>query len=445
MVMPFGKRDTGSKAPHAPETIDFDALWDRAFRPALTDLGFAAVRGDDGSLTENILRDILENLALSELVVADVTAVNANAFYEVGVRHAVPGNAKCVLLAAQWAQPPFDVQGMRQVRYPFPKEDPTDADYERVRRVLIERIPVAQGFDTPMSLVADYPYPERTDAKAFEKRMGELEEFQARVRKVRLEAKVAQKAAARALLERYAPKSGSTQARIPSVVSELIAVARDCVGWKETLDLIRALPAEVRSTPHVEEQELLAEAKLGDARSAIPRLEQLIERHGSTPEREGLIAGRWKQVFSAATDADEREEALDRAIEHYTRGMELDLNPYYCSSNLPRRLRQRGRPGDEQQARAIVPLAMLAAERALRRNANDRWAALTLLGTSIDAGDVAKARECIELVRKAKPAAWEAEITLEDAQISLAQQAVDVQRELAPIVDLLRRLAAPKA
>ena len=36
----------------------------------------------------SIIRDMIERLALSDMVLADVSIPNANVFYEVGVRHA---------------------------------------------------------------------------------------------------------------------------------------------------------------------------------------------------------------------------------------------------------------------------------------------------------------------------------------------------------------------
>ena len=445
MVMPFGKRASGSSSPDAPPEIDFDALWDRSFRPALEKLGYAAIRGDDRALTSNILRDILECIALSDLVVADITATNANVFYELGLRHAVPGEGKCVMLAASWAQPPFDVQGMRQLRYALPKIGLTDADYKRVEDALVAGIPVVEGFDTPMSLVSGYPQPKQTDAKAFAKRMREIEEFQAAVRGVRLAPKAERRAAAQALLARFAARLGDRHANIPGVVRELVATTRDQVGWCETLELIEKLPQPLRDDAFISEQALLAQAKLGDPRTAIAKVEQLIAKLGSTPEREGLLGGRWKQVFGLAQDDEVRAEALDKMIEHYTRGMELDLNEYYCACNLPRRLRQRGTADDLAQAAAIVPLVIRAAQRTLRRNPEDRWALFTLLGTSFDAADANAARKYLDMVKKAKPADWEVKATLDDVELALSQQAAEAQRVLAPIAAELRRLlpAAP--
>ena len=43
---------------------------------------------------------------------------------------------------------------------------------------------------------------------------------------------------------------------------------------------------------------------------------------------------------------------LSQAIDHYHAGMRLDLNQFYCSSNLPRLLRSRNRRGDQERADA---------------------------------------------------------------------------------------------
>jgi hypothetical protein len=229
----------------------------------------------------------------------------------------------------------------------------------------------------------------------------------------------------------------------PSVVHELVATARDQIGWRETLDLIETLPPPLRDDAYLSEQALLAQAKLGDPLTAITRLEQLIQRQGSTPEREGLLGGRWKQVFADAQNDEERTDALAKMIDHYTRGMELDLNEYYCASNLPRRLRQRGTGEDLEQAALIVPLVIRAAQRTLRRNPDDRWALFTLLGASFDAADAKAARRYLDLVKRAKPFDWEVKATLEDVELALSQQTGDAQRELAPIADELKKLLPP--
>ena len=65
-----------------------------------------------------IITAMIQRLVLGDLVVADLTLPNANVYYEVGVRHAARKTG-CVLTAADWARPVFDLAQMRQVRFPL--------------------------------------------------------------------------------------------------------------------------------------------------------------------------------------------------------------------------------------------------------------------------------------------------------------------------------------
>ena len=110
MVMPFGKKKTDAPTGQGVAEIDFDALWDKAFKPAIEKLGYDSVRADQdvGSL---IINEMLERLYFSDLVLADMTIPNGNVYYEVGVRHACR-DVGCVLLAADWSKQLFDVAQM---------------------------------------------------------------------------------------------------------------------------------------------------------------------------------------------------------------------------------------------------------------------------------------------------------------------------------------------
>ena len=117
MVMPFGKKKTDAPTGQGVAEIDFDALWDKAFKPAIEKLGYDSVRADQdvGSL---IINEMLERLYFSDLVLADMTIPNGNVYYEVGVRHACR-DVGCVLLAPDWSKQLFYVAQMRTVRYPL--------------------------------------------------------------------------------------------------------------------------------------------------------------------------------------------------------------------------------------------------------------------------------------------------------------------------------------
>jgi hypothetical protein len=80
MVMPFGKKLTNVDSGKYPGQIDFDALWDKALRPMIQDdLKFLPIRADHdaGAL---IIKAMIERLAISDLVIADLTIPNANVY-----------------------------------------------------------------------------------------------------------------------------------------------------------------------------------------------------------------------------------------------------------------------------------------------------------------------------------------------------------------------------
>ena len=62
-----------------------------------------------------ILQDIVQGIIESEVVIADITPVNQNVFYELGYAHAL--GKPTVLLAERGKQLPFDVSGYRVLIY----------------------------------------------------------------------------------------------------------------------------------------------------------------------------------------------------------------------------------------------------------------------------------------------------------------------------------------
>lgn len=103
MIMPFGKKSTGIQS---PAIVDFDELWNKAFKPALIALGYRPVRADQDT-DSLIIHQMLERLYYSDVVIADISIANANVYYEVGIRHAARTEG-CVLIAADWSRPVFD-------------------------------------------------------------------------------------------------------------------------------------------------------------------------------------------------------------------------------------------------------------------------------------------------------------------------------------------------
>lgn len=84
-------------------------------QPGITDAGLACIRGDSlirvGDLTQNVWGSILH----AGIVVADVTALNANVFYELGLAHALGKDA--FILKQAGSKVPADIGGSHYYEY----------------------------------------------------------------------------------------------------------------------------------------------------------------------------------------------------------------------------------------------------------------------------------------------------------------------------------------
>jgi tetratricopeptide (TPR) repeat protein len=418
MIMPFGVKPVEPRVQNAPEKIDFDALWNKVYLPVIGELGYEPVRADQDT-GASIILEMLERLFFSDLVVADMILPNGNVYYEVGIRHASRPTG-CVLVSADWTRPLFDVNQMRRLTFPLPEGAITDGTAAVVRDALMKGARVLADGTSPMyAHIPGFPDPRKVDpnrAQSIRAQLDAMAAFQARVRAARLVSdRARRRALALALRDEYPADRPMAQA----VALELVALLRDCVGWGETIAYIDALPESIRQLDVVQEQRSLARSKSGDHELAIAALEELIERRGDSSERRGLIGGRYKKLADAARaagDAAAARDRLDLAIESYDRGMRLDLNDFYPSSNLPFLYRERGEPGDDQRAVLAAQVARLACE----RDAQNEWSKPTLLTLAFFEQDVERAREYARAVRRAGPQVWKLDTTIDTLERSVA-------------------------
>jgi hypothetical protein len=441
MVMPYGRKPTQVEPGRGPAEIDFNALWDRAFVPVIIALGYEPIRADQ-DLGALIIKEMLERLFFADLVLADMTIPNPNVYYEVGIRHAARDSG-CVLLAADWSKQMFDVAQMRMVRYPLPEGEVTQTTATAVQQAIKNRIATLKGGRSPMheSLPGFPAAPEPAAASTMRQQLEELSAFQARVRGVRSLPRSERMAGALQLL----PAGDQTTVH-PVVAVTLLRTLVDAVeqdaDWKHVLDYIDGLPQGIGQTVEFRQQRALAISAIGQVTEAVGSLEELIRTAGPSPERLGLLGGRYKRLMKSASDRSERLRYLSKAIDSYEQGMTLDLNEYYCASNLPRLYRERGRKGDEERALSTLHLVMAACDRARHRGVLDEWLRQTLLGAAFDAADADKAEELLPDIAAEGAALWKLQSTLADLEHSATQVKDDERRNrLLAVLNELRAIA----
>lgn len=433
VIMPYGTKETNAlPGTQAPERVNFDRLWSAALRPAIEGLGYEAVRADF-DLGGMIIAEMLQRLALCDLVIADLSISNVNVYYEIGIRHAAAARGS-VLIAADWANVPFDLNQIRQLRYRMPAEEIGDEDAAAIAESFKKSVPGLATGDSPFhAAVPGYPdKPDVTRMSAFRKQLDTLAEFQRDVRVART--LPADEARSHALALRDANLHASQLQ--PSVAIDLACLLRDCTDWKTTREFVDTLPPEIARLPTIQEQRALAQANDGDPLHAIAALEQLMKENGETSERRGLIGGRFKRLWRSTNDA----RYLDSAIKNYELGMHLDLNDFYSPSNLPALYHARNRKGDQERAAVAAAVTEVACERARRRGSTDPWLKPTLLVAAFAAGDVETARNLAYEVREEGPAAWQLSSVLPDLRQVLLTAPDESAEELRGIVDELQAL-----
>lgn len=439
MVMPFGVKPTGLGPGEGPARIDFQSLWFDALEPAIADLGYEPVRADE-ELGALIIVDMIQRLAISDLVIADISIANANVYYEIGVRHAAKP-AHCVIIAADWAKPVFDLAQVRHITYKLPQEKLSDEEAKELRKYLVQEIgPKIDATGPVHEAVPGFPKADVARANAFAALVKKISAFQGKVKAAVTADKATRKARVLALADEYL----TSATVIPSVALELLLLARDHAGWAAVMNLIDRMPESVRNLPLVREQRALAVGKRGNDSDAIGALTSLIADAGESAERRGLLGGRYKAMYRTALaegrDA-EAKQYLTKAIENYTAGMYLDLNDFYCSSNLPRLLRTRGRQSDERLAVTAAEVTRAACTRRQAIDPDDIWLGQTLLGQAADAADLETATKLVEQIEDKTAPPWQLDTTDKDLQMSIDRIKDEaVRAEFRALVDRLRAI-----
>ena len=250
-------------------------------------------------------------------MLADVSIANGNVYYEVGIRHAARKQG-CIMTAADWSKPLFDIDQMRRISYPLPDQLVSDdTASEIISKIQTAISDMATGESPFYQLFPKHPEYDPARATAFRKSLEDLSRFQGEIIAARSASGDQRHARALDLSKRYYT-GGPIQ---KAVAMELLYTLRDCSDWSNTLQFIDSLPGDLRESPLIKEQRALALSKSGDNDTAIGALRELILTSGDTSERRGLLGSRYKSKWASSKNPAD----LDRAIDEYEAGMKLGV------------------------------------------------------------------------------------------------------------------------
>lgn len=121
--MPFGIKEAQGAIPATQGVaekpainLDFDEAYDLLIKPALIKAGCLPFRADQEPGAGDIRTDMYFELVTADVIVADISILNANVFYELGIRHGVAPRG-VFMIHGGWSKRPFDIAPDRTFDY----------------------------------------------------------------------------------------------------------------------------------------------------------------------------------------------------------------------------------------------------------------------------------------------------------------------------------------
>jgi hypothetical protein len=134
--MGFGKKtdfETG-------RTLDLNLTYNYIIKPAVMAAGLKCIRADEIKHSGPIDVPMYEQLLNADVIVADLSTSNKNAYYELGVRHALRPYTTVVICEDGIKTFPFDVNHVLIQQYHHMGEGIDYGEVERFRKVLTDVI-----------------------------------------------------------------------------------------------------------------------------------------------------------------------------------------------------------------------------------------------------------------------------------------------------------------
>ena len=309
VIMGFGKKtDYGETA----RTLDLDAAYNAIIKPAVETCGLTCIRADEVTHSGVIDVKMYELLLRADLVIADISTANANAIYELGVRHALRPY-RTIIMKEQDGKFQFDLNHLATLQYRHLGEDIGFTEAQRKKEALatlIRAVMTREDTDSPVF----------THLAALGLRPMNRADLNDATR--------AAESAAETLASVLEAGRAAARASNHAEAARQFARALDI----QTKDPANA--AAIAPDPFILQQLALAKykAKLPNELEALQGawdcIQQLAPTASTDPETLGIAGAIQKRLFQQL----KRREYLDRAIDLYGRGFELKRD-YYNGEN----------------------------------------------------------------------------------------------------------------
>jgi hypothetical protein len=304
VVMGFGKKTDYQASP--PRVLDLDLTFEDIIQPAVEACGVECIRADKIIHSTVIDKPMYDQLLDADLVIADLSTANANALYELGVRHALRPHTTIVMAEKNFAFP-FDLNHVAILQYTHSGPEIGFREVNRVRQALeskVRALIARSETDSPVFLFLPQllgrspgatPAPAATEPAKDEHSVFELRES----------------------------------------VREAKRDVKEPEDWLAVIGLLNRLRKMQPSDPQVIQELALAtyKSKQPDALRALEKAKGILTELGPETSSDPETVGLWGAIHKRLWELGRNREDLNRAVRAYARGYFIK-NDYYNGINF---------------------------------------------------------------------------------------------------------------
>ncbi|WP_064092619.1 TRAFs-binding domain-containing protein [Rossellomorea aquimaris] len=290
--------------PSTGRELNLDKTYKNIIKPAAEEAGLECVRADEVKHSGIIDVPMYNLLVSADVVIADLSIQNTNAFYELGVRHALRPKTT-IAIAESKLKPPFDVNHTVIHQYEHLGTDIGFDEVLRFRGELIETINAilaSEEIDSPVYTYIKELKPPVLDTSIEEKDGSSVEE------------------------EPKETLGGIIENAILALDNDDFVKAKTLLQAAKSIDpnndfILQKLAVATYKSKYPNHVEAL--------REALTFIEPLDLRNTTDPETLGIAGAIYKRLWEEQDDL----EYLDKSIFYYEKGFYIK-NDYYNGVNL---------------------------------------------------------------------------------------------------------------
>lgn len=136
VIMPFGTKDVLDSKGNVIDTVDFNKVYEELIKKAVEEMGIDCERCDEIPESGSIHKKMFKGIFEADVAVVDITSLNQNVFYELGVRHALHKYVTVVIQKATNQLPPFNIRNLSINYYEIASEEQIEKARKKIQTLI---------------------------------------------------------------------------------------------------------------------------------------------------------------------------------------------------------------------------------------------------------------------------------------------------------------------